>query len=91
MQPFNPILEVFGNVARIQYFLKKPFFTSFVVRNYPVGSTVVLRIDNVLAGERGIVPADYRYIEDGEYTAFRRQFDSDRSEIDFGDRVKADL
>ena len=90
IRPFDPILEAFGSVARIQYFLEKPFLTSFVVRNYPVGSVVVLRIDNVLAGEHRVVPTDYQYIEDGEYTAFGQQFDNDRSKVDFSDRVEAD-
>ena len=70
MQPFDPILEAFGNVARIQYFLEKPFFTSFVVRNYFVGLTIVLRIDSVLAGKRKVVPIDYRHIKNKEYTIF---------------------
>jgi len=70
MQPFNPILEVFGNVARIQYFLEKPFLIFFVIRNYPIGPAVVLRIDSVLVEKRGVVPVDYRHIEDKEYTAF---------------------
>ena len=52
---------------------------------------VIFRIDSVLAGERRVVSIDYRYIEDGEYTAFGRQFDNDRSKIDFDDKVKADL
>ncbi len=58
--------------------------------SYPVGSVVVLRIDNVLAGEHRVVPTDYQYIEDGEYTAFGQQFDNDRSKVDFSDRVEAD-
>ena len=52
---------------------------------------VILRIDNVLTGERGVVPTDYRYIEDGEYITFGRQFDNNRLKVDFGDRVEADL
>ncbi len=91
MRPFDPILKAFENVARIQYFFEKLFLISFVVRNYFIGLTVVLRIDSVLAGEYGIVPADYRYIEDRKYTMFGQQFDNDRSKVDFGDGVGADL
>ena len=91
IRPFDPILKAFGSIAWIQYFFEKPFLISFVVWNYPVGPAVVFQIDNVLAGERGVVPADYRRMEDREYTAFGRQLDNDRSEIDFGDGVGADL
>ena len=62
IQPFDPILKVFESVVRIQYFFEKPFFIFFVVQNYFVGLTIVLRIDSVLI--------NYRYIEDGEYTMF---------------------
>ena len=91
MQPFDLVLKAFGNITRIQYFLEKPFLISFVVRNYPIGPEVVLRIDNILAGERRVVPANYRCIEDEEYTTFGQQFDNDRSEIDFGNGIGADL
>ncbi len=91
IQPFDPILKVFKNIIRIQYFFEKPFLISFVVRNYSVGPAIVFWIDSILAGEQRVVLADYRYIEDGEYTAFGRQLDSNRSKIDFGDKVKADL
>ncbi len=90
IQPFDLILEAFENIARIQYFFEKPFFIFFIVRNYLVGPAVVLQIDNVLAGEYRVVLTDYRYIEDGEYTAFGQQFDNNRSEIDFGDKIKVD-
>ncbi len=84
IRPFDPILKVFGNIVRIQYFFEKPFFNSFVVRNYTVGP-------GVLAKEQKVVSADYRHIEDGEYTAFGRQLDNDRSKIDFNNKIKADL
>ncbi len=70
MRSFDLVLEAFENIARIQYFFEKLFFIFFVVRNYLVVPAVVFRIDSVLAGERGVVPADYRYIEDKKYTVF---------------------
>ncbi len=72
IQPFDFILEAFGNITRIQYFFEKPFFISFVVRNYLIGPAVILQINSVLTEEQGVVPADYRRIENGEYTAFGR-------------------
>src|SRR6266699_3816225 len=68
--PFDLVLEVFESVIQIQYFFEKSFFIFFVVRNYFIDLAVVFRIDNVLAGERGIVLVNYRYIEDGKYIAF---------------------
>ncbi len=53
--------------------------------------TIVFRIDNVLAKEQKIVLIDYRHVEDREYIAFGQQFDNDCSEIDFDNKVKADL
>ena len=91
MRLFDLILEAFGSVARIQYFFKKLFFIFFVVRNYLVGPAVVFRIDSVLIGEQRVVLVDYRCIEDREYTVFGRQFDSDCSEVNFGDRIEIDL
>src|SRR6266566_8831624 len=46
IQPFDPILKAFENIARIQYFFEKPFFISFVVRNYSINLAIVFRIDN---------------------------------------------
>jgi len=88
---FDLILKAFESIIRIQYFLEKPFFTFLVVQNYPVGPTIVFRINSVLVEKRGIVLMDYQYIEDGEYTVFGQQFDNNHSKIDFGDRIKVDL
>src|SRR6266699_4627103 len=76
MRSFDLVLEAFENIARIQYFFEKLFFIFFIVLNYLVGPSVVLQIDNVLVGEYRVVLTDYRYIEDGEYTAFGQQFDN---------------
>ena len=51
MQPFDPILKAFESIAQIQYFFEKLFFTFFIVQNYPIDLTTVLRIDNVLTEE----------------------------------------
>ncbi len=91
IQLFDPILEAFESIVRIQYFFEKPFLIFFVVRNYPIGSAVIFRIDNILAEERGVVSADYRRIENGEYTVFGQQFDNDRSKIDFDNGIETDL
>ncbi len=88
---FNPILEAFESVIQIQYFFEKSFFISFIIQNYSVGPTVIFRIDSVLVREQEVVPTDYRYIENGEYTAFGRQFDNNRLKIDFGNGIKVDL
>ncbi len=54
-------------------------------------SNVVIAVLNVHCRFLNWSPADYQYIEDGEYTVFGRQFDNDYSKVDFDNGIKVDL